>query len=90
VDTKEGHANPLYQYPTVKNRASKKTAPRIRAMGRITPEQANIAAEAFSFWAECAANRAKIRLIIWVRVAAGTILICGRVNGEPPVKSGVG
>jgi hypothetical protein len=42
--TKEGHANPLYQYPTEEVRASKKTAPQIRAMGRITPEQASIAA----------------------------------------------
>ena len=42
-ETKEGHANPLYQYPTVRVRASKKTALRILAMGRITPEQASIA-----------------------------------------------
>jgi hypothetical protein len=39
--TKEGHANPLYQYPTAKDRASKKTAPQIRAIDRDTPHEQN-------------------------------------------------
>src|ERR1035438_2456094 len=43
-ETKEGHANPLYQYSTVEDRASKITVPRAFWHDWVTPDPNSIAA----------------------------------------------